>query len=59
MIFRKDITFYKHQISRIEANLEMLKHSNLCFKEKEDLRKIYSSQLSQNREKLKSFSITK
>ncbi|WP_091263959.1 hypothetical protein [Gillisia sp. Hel1_33_143] len=59
MIFRKDITFYKQKISRIEANLEMLKHSNLCFKEKADLRKIYSLQLSYYREKLKSFPITK
>lgn len=45
-----------HQVERIKENLETIKHSNFCFKEKEDLRKIYLFQLRQNERKLKSFS---
>jgi hypothetical protein len=35
----------KKAIDRIEQNLECLKNSNFCFKEKKDLRKIYIGQM--------------
>lgn len=35
----------KQAINRIEQNLECLKSSNFCFKEKKDLRKIYLGQM--------------
>ncbi len=46
----------ENAILRIEANLEALKSSNFCFKEKQDLRKIYNNQLDKYKQKRMSFS---
>jgi len=40
----------KQAIGRIETNLECLKSSNFCFKEKRDLREIYINQMKKYKE---------
>jgi len=50
-----DVKFYEDAIKRLEQNIEFIKHSNMCRKERNDLKRCYQQQIANHKHNLMSF----
>jgi len=50
-----DVKFYEDVIERLEENIEFLEHSNMCRKEKSDLKQCYQQQIANYKHNRMSF----
>jgi len=50
-----DVKFYEDAIKRLEQNIEFIKHSNMCRKERNDLKQCYQQQIANHKHNLMSF----
>ena len=56
MQLTRNAQFYKNQIDACKRNIEFVKNSNFCEKEKQDLTLSYEQQIINYKRHLKSFS---
>jgi len=55
MVLEIDPEFLRAANKRLEKNIEIVRHSNFCWKEKQVLRRSYAAQIEKNKQKLASF----